>query len=572
MPLALTKCPALARSLVLLLGTFVLCASALSQQPAASPDINTYIHQSWDKLSRSMNECASVVDPKLTTTPVIYLPAGEPAPASVGAMQAHCKVDVRHLPRTIHHEGDLAPEQITTPGLLYLPNRYVVPGGRFNEMYGWDTYFILLGELADGRVDLARGTVENFFYEIDHYGSVLNANRTYFLTRSQPPFLSSMVMEVYRALMAKEAGGQGAGGQGTGGKEAESMHESRRWLKSALPYLERDHDLWTAAPHLAGDTGLSRYFDLGHGPVPEMADDSQYYVDVIHWLKAHPAQAPAGYTEPASATGTGRHCSSTSAANCLRTQADGLELTETFFAGDRAMRESGFDTSFRFGPFSGSTEDYAPICLNALLYKYERDLAFITATLGDQGGAVRWSSAAGTRLAKINDLLWDGSAGLYFDLNTKTGKRSQYRFVTAYYALWAGVATPGQAKQLVATLPLFERAGGLQMSTEVSGVQWDAPFGWAPNNWLAVEGLRRYGFNTEAKRISRKFLKTVEQGFATDGTIREKYNMDSASSEVAVAAGYKSNVIGFGWTNGVYLQMQRLLASGDKPFGPTTAP
>lgn len=541
----------------MLLGSTALCVAARAQQPEIKPDINTYIHQSWDKLSRSMTECASVSDSKLTTAPVLYLPAGEPIPASVKAMQAQCKVDVRHLPKAIRREGDLPPDAIGTPGLLYLPNRYVVPGGRFNEMYGWDTYFILLGELADGRVDLARGTVENFFYEIDHYGSVLNANRTYFLTRSQPPFLSSMVMEVYRALMT----------QGETGKDA-----SRRWLKTSLPYLVRDHDLWTAAPHLAGSTGLSRYFDLGHGPVPEMADDSQYYVDVIRWLKAHPDKAPASYLETAGFSSVGRHCGAAKAANCLRSQAEGVELTEAFFAGDRAMRESGFDTSFRFGAFSGSTEDYAPVCLNSLLYKYERDLAFITATLGDQAGAVRWSSAAGSRLAKINDLLWDDELGLYFDLDAVSGKRSSYRFVTAYYALWSGVATPEQAKKLVATLPLFERAGGLQMSTEVSGVQWDAPFGWAPNNWLAVEGLRRYGFHTEAERISRKFMKSVEQGFATDGTIREKYNMESISSNVAVAAGYKSNVIGFGWTNGVYLQMQRLLASGDKPAQSATVP
>ena len=120
-------------------------------------------------------------------------------------MERRCHVDVRSLPHVIHHEGELSPDEIATPGLLYLPHRYVVPGGRFNEMYGWDSYFILLGELADGRLDLARGTVENFFYEIDHYGSILNANRTYYLTSSQPPFLSSMVMAVFDAERAHDA-------------------------------------------------------------------------------------------------------------------------------------------------------------------------------------------------------------------------------------------------------------------------------------------------------------------------------------------------------------------------------
>lgn len=532
-----------------------LCPVAPAQQSALP--ITEYIHQSWDKLSRSMTECASVVDPKLTSAPVLYLPADEGLPASVKTMQQHCKVDVRHLPRPITHEGELMPDEIATPGLLYLPNRYVVPGGRFNEMYGWDSYFILLGELADGRVELARGTVENFFYEIDHYGSVLNANRTYFLTRSQPPLLSSMVLEVYHAQQAIDPKG------------------ARTWLAHALPYLQRDHALWVTAPHLAGSTGLSRYVDLGHGPVPEMADDSTYYVDVVRWLRAHPGQAPAEYLRKAE--GGAKNCSGAGSAGkeCLQTAADGEELTESFFSGDRAMRESGFDTTFRFGPFSGSAENFAPVCLNSLLYKYERDLAFLAATLGDRKAAVDWSSVAGERLARMEALMWDESAGLFLDYDFAAKHRSSYKYVTAFYALWAGVASPAQARRLEAALPLFERAGGLQMSTEKSGVQWDAPFAWAPTNWFAVEGLRRNGFDGDARRLAGKFVLSVENGYKADGTIREKYNAETASSDVALAAGYKSNVIGFGWTNGVYLRLQQLLAArsglGAARSGPSPA-
>ncbi len=534
---------------------FVLCAALLlggraassAQVPAggtpSSQPIAAYIHQSWDKLSRSMTECASVVDPKVTTAPVLYLAAEEGLPASVKSMQAQCKVDVRRLPKRITHEGELMPEEITTPGLLYLPNRYVVPGGRFNEMYGWDSYFIILGELADGRVDLARGTVENFFYEIDHYGSVLNANRTYFLTRSQPPFLSSMVLDVYHAMAAADPKG------------------AKKWLGRAMPYLQRDHALWLAAPHLAGTTGLSRYVDLGHGPVPEMADDSAYYVDIVHWLLAHPQQAAPEYLEKASGEKKGCSGSAVGGRGCPQIAADGNELTESFFTGDRAMRESGFDTTFRFGPFSGSTENYAPVCLNSLLYKYERDLAFIAATLGDRDASVAWSSTAGDRLARIDALLWDEKAGLFMDLDFVHQQRSSYAYVTTFYTLWAGIASPEQAKRLEAALPLFERKGGLQMSTTRSGVQWDAPYAWAPTNWLAVEGLERNGFDADARRIAAEFVSSVENGYNRDGTIREKYNAETANSDVAVAAGYKSNVIGFGWTNGVYLRLKALLAA-----------
>ncbi|HEY5381720.1 MAG TPA: trehalase family glycosidase [Acidobacteriaceae bacterium] len=511
----------LRRSLIAAL-LFPLALAAQSPQPSPK-NINTYIHQSWDTLSRSMSNCASIADPKLTTTPVLYLPAGEPIPPAVRAMQTKCHVDVRSLPRAIHHEGDLSPDAIRTPGLLYLPNRYVVPGGRFNEMYGWDSYFILLGELADNRLPLARGTVENFFYEIDHYGSILNANRTYYLTRSQPSFLSSMVLAIYDAERTTNPTG------------------ARTWLERSLPYLLRDHALWIAPPHLAGATGLSRYFDLGHGPVPEMADDSTYYTDVLHWLQAHPRQTSSSYLE--------------------KTSSRDEELPPAFYVGDRSMRESGFDTSFRFGPFSGSTEDYAPICLNALLFKYEHDLAHIETILDNPTASTHWNRIAAQRKHRINKLLWNNKLGLFVDYNFLTHQQSTYRYLTTYYALWSGLASPAQAKRLAANLPLFERRGGLQMSTQTTGEQWDAPFGWAPTNWLAVAGLARYGYTADALRIAREFTATVRDSFQRDHTLREKYNMDTSSSSVAITAGYKTNVVGFGWTNGVYLRMEQLLAN-----------
>jgi len=531
--------------------------TAPAQISLASPiPIDTYIHQSWDSLTRSTTDCAAFADSKLASTPILYLPAGEKISAAVKAMQQKCRVDVRNLPTRIKHLGELSPAQIPAPGLLYLPYPYVVPGGRFNEMYGWDSYFILLGELADNRLDLARATVDNFFYELDHYGAILNANRTYYLTRSQPPFLSSMVLELYRAELAV------------------NPREARSNLRRALPYLLRDYTIWVSAPHLAGDTGLSRYSDLGHGPVPELADDSTYYIDVIHWLLAHPDQTPPGYlhkllpTEAATSAPTAHTTAQHSGEskwdcgmNCPATMAEGYALTNDFLSGDRAMRESGFDTTFRFGPFGGGTQNFAPICLNTLLFKYEHDLAFITATLGDTEAAVAWSEAAGVRRERIDNLMWDETAGLYFDYDFVNAKPSTYRYLTTYYALWSGVASPEQALRLATNLSLFEQPGGLVMSTTTSGMQWDAPFGWAPTNWLAVSGLARYGYTTEAQRIAREFTSTVATNYANDGAIREKYNVVSPEANVAVSAGYKSNEIGFGWTNAVYFKMQQLLSA-----------
>ena len=176
-----SKAPAFA---LLLLSCQLIWAQAPGLSPrAATPGtegIDAYIRHGWDSLSRSMAECKSLIDPKVTTPPVLYLPQGAPTPPELLRPRSQCNIQIAHLPHRIEHLGDVKESEIPQPGLLYLPNRYVVPGGRFNEMFGWDSYFIILGLLRDGRVDLAHGMVENFFYEIENYGAVLNANRTYF--------------------------------------------------------------------------------------------------------------------------------------------------------------------------------------------------------------------------------------------------------------------------------------------------------------------------------------------------------------------------------------------------------
>ena len=542
------------RPLCSLLLVSVLAATCPAQapDPATHGDKNllSYIQSSWERLARSTEDCASVVDPKIAERPILYLPFATKEPDAVAALEANCHVRVAHLPRAIVHLGDVKPAELPAEGLLYLPNRYVVPGGRFNEMYGWDSYFILLGLLDSGRDDLARGMVENFFFEIENYGALLNANRTYFLTRSQPPFLSSMIREVYEHAAVGRA------------------PLSKEWLAHAYAMGERDHALWTSPVHAVGKSGLARYHDIGAGPVPEMADDSTYYPDVIRWLLAHPdntngylLNAPDQPDTKQIAELAHTSCDIRISHVCARAVVNGHRLTAAYYEGDRAMRESGFDTSFRFAPFSGSTQDYAPICLNSLLYKYETDLAHFATLLGRSADAARWTAAAQARRVAINRYMWDEKAGLFFDWNEREGKRSTYEYLAAFYPLWAGLATPSQAGALQHHLADFERDGGLAMSTTDSGTQWDSPFGWAPTNWLAVAGLERYGFHKDAHRVAAKFSTTVAENFAHDGTVREKYNVVSGSANVAVAAGYKANVIGFGWTNGVYLRMQKLLAS-----------
>jgi alpha,alpha-trehalase len=524
---------------------------------AAQPDphkTRAYIDHAWSTLTRSMDDCASLVDPKVTTAPVLYLPAGLPMPPHVADLKQRCGVDVHVLPRTIDQLGALRPGQLPVQGLLYLPHPYVVPGGFFNEMYGWDSYFIVLGLVADHRAALARDMVDNFLFEIRHYGGVLNANRTYYLTRSQPPFLTSMM----RAVLQDPA----------------SFHDkaaAQAWLRQAYPLAVRDHAIWTSAPHRAGDTGLARYFDLGSGPVPELRD-SDYLRGVIDWLVAHPDE-DRGYLVKASehpdAAEAARlktsSCDIHASAVCAGAWARGYRLSADYYLGDRAMRESGFDTNFHFGPFGGSTHHYAPVGLNSLLYRYERDLHDFAVRLGLGADAQRWARVAAARKAAIDRYLWQPKQGMYQDYDFVAGKPNPDPYITTFYPLWAGAASPAQASAVRGKLAIFEHMGGLAMSQHASGAQWDQPFGWAPTNWLAAAGLEAYGFHDDARRIAREFTGTIDRSLAADGTIREKYNMVSGNADVKISAGYKDNVIGFGWTNGVYLKLQQLLQA--KPPG-----
>jgi alpha,alpha-trehalase len=230
-------------------------------------------------------------------------------------------------------------------------------------------------------------------------------------------------------------------------------------------------------------------------------------------------------------------------------------LTAQYYKGDRAMRESGYDVSFRFGPFGARTDHFAPVCLNSLLYKTEKDLEQVSEILGKADDTARWHERAAQRKELIQKYLWDPERGMYFDYDFDRQTRSTYNYVTTYFPLWAGIATQEQAQALVNNVKIFERPGGLVMSPYETGGQWDYPYAWAPNQLIADVGLRNYGFKDVADRVSYEFLSCVAQNFRHDSNIREKYNAVTRSSETNVSAGYQMNVIGFGWTNGVFLQL-----------------
>ena len=510
-----------------------------------------YIAKTWDTLTRSMQDCTTVVDPKLAEHSVLYLPADMPAPPEVQEMQSRCHVQVKALPEKITRPGQLDTSKLDPPGLLYLQHQYVVPGGRFNEMYGWDSYFIVRGLVRDGRIELARDMVQNFLFEIEHYGTILNANRSYYLSRSQPPFLTSMILAVYDA--EKTAG-----------------HEDRQWLERAYKSAAKDWEMWAREPHLAGETGLARYYDFGDTPAPEsLKDETDHYRKVAAYFLNHPEQ-DRGYLERR-AVGAGNGDAKSEVKTVGRRysvqicdagttiekpgceEAEEITLSRDFYRADRSMRESGFDVSFRFGPHGAGTHHYAAVCLNSLLFKYEKDMEAIALMLGKPQEAEEWKTRAAKRGENIQKYLWDAKAGMFFDYNLDRKERSTYEYITTFYPLWAGAATKEQAAALMKNVGKLEQPGGLVMSPYETEGQWDLPYAWAPTQIVAIEGMRKYGFAKDADRISYNFLSMVAANFRHDGTIREKYNAVTRSSETAVKAGYNINVVGFGWTNAAFL-------------------
>lgn len=236
------------------------------------------------------------------------------------------------------------------------------------------------------------------------------------------------------------------------------------------------------------------------------------------------------------------------------------ELTAKYMDSDRAMRESGFDTSSRFGPFNAKILDFNPVCLNALLVQMETDLAELylmveprspteQKSLTDQ--SQQWAARAQDRKRLMNLYNWDEEDGLFYDYDFIRKERRKYKFGTTFVPLWTGVATPAQAARVVKTgLGALEVRGGLATSDQNVGCQWDMPYAWAPLQLFAVEGMYRYGFVEEAERLAVNFGSMVLETWLRTGEMWEKYNAVKRDESVELQYGYPTNEVGFGWTNG----------------------
>ena len=337
-------------------------------------------------------------------------------------------------------------------------------------MYGWDSYFIIRGLVRDNRLDLAQGMVENFFFEIEHYGAVLNANRTYYLTRSQPPFLTSMILAVYEAR--KAAG-----------------HEDRAWLKKAYGYAVRDHALWTSEPHLAGSTGLARYFDFGNGPAPEsLKDETGHLEQVAAYFLSQPGMGRGYVVQKRSSEFTATPCRSAIRATGLRVPPEpwrnsqcspsgSVALTADYYKGDRAMRESGYDISFRFGPFGAVDASFrARLPEQLAVQDAKRTSQQMSETPGRQEKRGRVAQTC-RRTPRSDPELSLGCASAACTSTTTSRNRFSRPTNTSprLCPMWAGVATPEQASAIMKNLAVFEQPGGLVMSPHETGGQWDYP-------------------------------------------------------------------------------------------------
>lgn len=359
--------------------------------------------------------------------------------------------------------------------LLGLPKPYLVPAYEeghefdFNELYYWDSYFMIQGMLDNEHKELVMGILEDLLFLQKRFGVIPNASRTYLMGRSHPPFLTSFIFDVYDAF-----------------------NLDKKWLKNAINSAKDEyHTVWMGKvkpnARLVYE-GLSRNYDINY----------------IH---------------------------------------------------DLAEAESGWDMTPRFGR---KCLNYLPVDLNSLLYKYEADFARSAEILGNKKEASEWKNLASKRKRTMNRLMWNNLKGMFYDYNFVKERRGAVSSLASYFTMWAGIATDKQAKQLVKNLKRFEQKGGLattdqQFTALVPGgvpTQWAWPNGWAPLHFIVIEGLKRYGYEADARRIATKWIKNNLDWYNKNGVFIEKYNV--VSPEKPPAKGLYPSQTGFGWTNAVF--------------------
>ena len=413
----------------------------------------------------------------------------------------HCRQHIRALWPKLFRKADHS--TATHSSLIPLPKPYVVPGGRFREIYYWDSYFTAQGLLADGFEDMILAMTENFRHLIQTAGHVPNGNRAYYLSRSQPPFFTPMV-DMVISIFGNEKIGE------------------------FLPDVEKEYDFWMdktakqnrravtfSDKNTANSYLLNRYWD----DRPEPREES-WYEDM----------------ETAS-----------------RVPESGRE---DFFRNIRAACESGWDFSSRWfsdGQNLSSIETtmILPVDLNTLLWFMEKKISEWNEQSGDKTKSAHYKALSEKRLAAIQSLMWDKGQSFFFDYHLKNKGRTSAWSLAAVYPLYFNMATQVQADGVARKLEeKFLKDGGLLTTTSDTGQQWDSPNGWAPLQWLAVKGLQNYGLHDLASEIRDRWLRVNEEVYQRSGKLVEKYNVADVSQEGG--GGEYPLQDGFGWSNGVF--------------------
>ncbi|PJJ52757.1 alpha,alpha-trehalase TreF [Hymenobacter chitinivorans] len=422
--------------------------------------------------------------------------------------------------RGLHHHLDTLwtvlqrPATGTVPAyssLLPLPKPYLVPGGRFREVYYWDSYFTMLGLREAHRLDLVRSMVDNFAFLIKQYGFVPNGNRTYYLTRSQPPFFSLMV-----ELLAQEQGDTVLSRY-----QPQLLQEYAYWMQGA-DSLARGHAIRRVV-RLPGGELLNRYWDSSAEPREES------YAEDVAAAQASHRPAPEVYQDI------------------------------------RAAAASGWDFSTRwFGPAgtlsSIRTTALVPVDLNCLLSALEQSIARSYAVQHNKSQAQAWQKKAKLRRKAILRYCWNPQKAWFTDFDWQNNQPAAVMTLAGVYPLTFGIATTRQAQLVAESLQKsFLQNGGLQTSLSQSGQQWDSPNAWAPLQYLAITGLNRYHHVALADTISTRWVRLNTRVFQQTGKLLEKYNVINLT--LPAGGGEYPLQDGFGWTNGVLLDLLNRPAS-----------
>jgi len=390
--------------------------------------------------------------------------------------------------------------------LVALPNPYIVPGGRFGEIYYWDSYFTLLGLQASGNYTMIENMVNNFAYLIETLGYIPNGNRSYFMGRSQPPFFSLMV-KMLAEIKTDDV------------------------LIDYLPQLEKEYRFWMKGADQLSKTNyavhhsvrmpdgeiLNRYWDENDTPRPE-----SYREDIE--LSKQSSQQP-----------------------------------NELFRNLRAGAESGWDFSCRWFKDTRSfasihTTDIVPVDLNCLLLHLEQTIAGAYTLKEDDNASARYHTLAAKRKLAIQQYCWNYDKGFYFDFNIAEGRQKKQGTLASMFPLYFKIATDEQAGLVAAMIKeKFLKAGGVVSTLETTGQQWDAPNGWAPLQWITIVGLENYGYNELAGNIARRWMQLNTDVFKRTGKLMEKYNVIDTALEAG--GGEYAGQDGFGWTNGVLLAL-----------------